>query len=97
MNLRARQRRELADRVPIPCRSARAEFSFDQRSGELRAADPVRIDKNMGVKIWAVVVGVGKYTAMPSLQFTDDDAFRAAEELGINISTRFESSSIDEI
>ncbi len=39
-------------------------------------ADPVRIDKNQGVKIWAVVVGVGKYTAMPSLKFTDDDAFR---------------------
>jgi DNA-directed RNA polymerase subunit beta len=32
-----------------------------------------------------------------SLRDTDDDAFRAAEELGINISSRFESSSIDEI
>lgn len=32
-----------------------------------------------------------------SLKDTDDDAFRAAEELGINISSRFESSSIDEI
>ncbi|GAA1952777.1 DNA-directed RNA polymerase subunit beta [Microbacterium aquimaris] len=32
-----------------------------------------------------------------NLRDTDDDAFRAAEELGINISTRFESSSIDEI
>lgn len=39
-------------------------------------SDPVRVDKNQGVKIWAVVVGVGKYTAMPSLRFTDDDAFR---------------------
>jgi hypothetical protein len=38
--------------------------------------DPVRVEKNSGVKIWAVVVGVGKYTAMPSLKFTDDDAFR---------------------
>ena len=28
---------------------------------------------------------------------TDDEVFRAAEELGINISTRFESSSIDDI
>jgi DNA-directed RNA polymerase subunit beta len=27
----------------------------------------------------------------------DDEAFRAAEELGINISARFESSNIDEI
>ena len=32
-----------------------------------------------------------------SLKDTDDEVFRAAEELGINISTRFESSSVDEI
>ena len=32
-----------------------------------------------------------------SLRDTDDEAFRAAEELGINISARFESSNIDEI
>jgi len=32
-----------------------------------------------------------------SLRDTDDEAYRAAEELGINISTRFESSSVDEI
>ena len=32
-----------------------------------------------------------------SLKDNDDEAFRAAEELGINISSRFESSSIDEI
>jgi len=32
-----------------------------------------------------------------SLKDTDDEVFRAAEELGINISTRFESSSIDDI
>ena len=32
-----------------------------------------------------------------NLRDTDDAVFRAAEELGINISTRFESSSVDEI
>jgi DNA-directed RNA polymerase subunit beta len=32
-----------------------------------------------------------------SLRDTDEEVFRAAEELGINISTRFESSSIDDI
>ncbi|GGA73102.1 DNA-directed RNA polymerase subunit beta [Pseudoclavibacter endophyticus] len=32
-----------------------------------------------------------------SLRDTDDEAYRAAEELGINISSRFESSSVDEI
>ncbi|GAA4266383.1 DNA-directed RNA polymerase subunit beta [Frondihabitans peucedani] len=32
-----------------------------------------------------------------SLRDNDDEVFRAAEELGINISSRFESSSVDEI
>jgi DNA-directed RNA polymerase subunit beta len=32
-----------------------------------------------------------------SLEENDDDAYRAAEELGINISSRFESSSVEEI
>ncbi|MBI5160490.1 MAG: DNA-directed RNA polymerase subunit beta [Micrococcales bacterium] len=32
-----------------------------------------------------------------SLRDTDDEVYRAAEELGINISSRFESSSIDDI
>ena len=45
-------------------------------SDESVPSEPVRTDQNRGVKIWAVVVGVGKYTAMPSLKFTDDDAFR---------------------
>lgn len=38
--------------------------------------DPVRVEASKNVKIWAVVVGVGRYTAMPSLKFTDDDAYR---------------------
>lgn len=45
-------------------------------SDERVPSDPVRTDQSRGVKIWAVVVGVGKYTSMPSLKFTDDDAFR---------------------
>jgi len=32
-----------------------------------------------------------------SLKDSDDELYRAAEELGINISTRFETSSVDEI
>lgn len=39
-------------------------------------ADPIMADANKSVKIWAVIVGVGRYTSMPSLKFTDDDAFR---------------------
>jgi DNA-directed RNA polymerase subunit beta len=40
---------------------------------------------------------LGADGAAISLRDTDDEVFRAAEELGINISTRFESSSIDDI
>jgi hypothetical protein len=45
-------------------------------SSESLPSDPVRTESSKNVKIWAVVVGVGRYTAMPSLKFTDDDAYR---------------------
>jgi hypothetical protein len=45
-------------------------------------ADPVRMEASQSVRIWAVVVGVGRYTAMPSLKFTDDDAYRFYSFLG---------------
>jgi hypothetical protein len=45
-------------------------------SNESLPSDPVRTDASKNVKIWALVVGVGRYTAMPSLKFTDDDAYR---------------------
>lgn len=35
---------------------------------------PVQVQNSKNVKIWAVVVGVGRYTTMPALRFTDDDA-----------------------
>lgn len=36
----------------------------------------VRIVRDPAVKIWSVVVGVGRYTQMPALNYTDDDAYR---------------------
>lgn len=45
-------------------------------SDEGLPTDPVRTENSRNVKIWAVIVGVGRYTAMPSLKFTDDDAYR---------------------
>ncbi len=45
-------------------------------SRETVPTDPVRLDPSKTVKIWAVIVGVGRYTSMPSLKFTDDDAYR---------------------
>ena len=45
-------------------------------SNEEVPTDPIRVEPSKNVKIWAVIVGVGRYTAMPSLKFTDDDAYR---------------------
>jgi hypothetical protein len=45
-------------------------------SNESIPTTPIRTENSRNVKIWAVVVGVGRYTAMPSLKFTDDDAYR---------------------
>ena len=44
-------------------------------SDEIVPSDPVHIQASKDVKIYAVIVGVGKYTSMPSLKFTDDDAY----------------------
>ncbi len=35
----------------------------------------VEVDENNEVKIWSVIVGVSRYTHMPSLKYTDDDAY----------------------
>src|SRR5690606_16142596 len=32
-------------------------------------------DQDDEVKVWAVVVGIGRYTSMPVLKYTDDDAY----------------------
>ena len=37
---------------------------------------PVDVDRSSEVKIWAVVVGVGRYTSMPVLKYSDDDAYQ---------------------
>ncbi len=36
----------------------------------------VKVDNSSEVKVWAVVVGVAGYTHMPSLKYTDDDAYQ---------------------
>ncbi len=45
-------------------------------SDEVMPSDPVKFEPSTEVKIWALAVGVGRYTSMPNLKFTDDDAFR---------------------
>lgn len=35
----------------------------------------IETDENKEVKVWALVVGVGRYAHMPTLKYTDDDAY----------------------
>lgn len=38
--------------------------------------EEVIVDKDKDVKIWAVIVGVARYSHMPVLKYTDDDAYQ---------------------
>ncbi|WP_020534593.1 caspase family protein [Lewinella cohaerens] len=40
------------------------------------APSTVRVERSDEVKIWAVVVGAARYTHMPVLRYTDDDAYQ---------------------
>ncbi|MFT5167964.1 MAG: hypothetical protein ACI8P3_003203 [Saprospiraceae bacterium] len=42
---------------------------------ELLAQKHITVDQDKEIKIWAVVVGVARYTHMPVLKYTDDDAY----------------------
>ena len=37
---------------------------------------PVDVERDNEVKIWSVVVGVGRYSSMPVLKYSDDDAYQ---------------------
>jgi len=37
---------------------------------------PVEMDQDEEVKIWAVIVGAARYSHMPTLRYTDDDAYQ---------------------
>lgn len=43
------------------------EFVFDTS---------IHVDSNPEVKIWAVIVGIARYEHMPSLKYSDDDAYK---------------------
>ncbi len=58
-----------------------AIWDYGKAVGELPSNDkninvPVEVDYNPAVKIWAVVVGVGRYQTMPTLKYSDDDAYQ---------------------
>ena len=57
-------------------------WNYGKVVGELSDGDKnmeklaVEADVDKQVKIWAVVVGVGRYSHMPALKYTDDDAYQ---------------------
>lgn len=59
-----------------------AVWDHGQPVGELKAKESLELvqdiytEKDDEIKVWAVVVGVSRYTHMPVLKYSDDDAYR---------------------
>lgn len=57
-----------------------AVWDYGKPVGELNGNENIvdefiKVDQDDEVKVWAVVVGIGRYTSMPVLKYTDDDAY----------------------
>ncbi len=58
-----------------------ANWVHGKAISQLPPSDPpfsknlVSVDHNNAVKVWALVVGIARYNHMPSLRYTDDDAY----------------------
>ncbi len=62
-------------------RTLAAEWNYGRPVRALDSDEGIRdehieVDKNSKVKVWAVIVGVGRYQHMQTLKYTDDDAYR---------------------
>ena len=58
-----------------------ALWEYGRPVGEIPAnsklnESPVEVVRSSEVKIWAVVIGVGRYSTMPVLKYSDDDAYQ---------------------
>lgn len=49
---------------------------LDADEGMPEDDEPVNVEASKKVRVWAVIVGVGRYNHMPTLKFTDDDAYQ---------------------
>lgn len=47
---------------------------FERRNTDIQKE--ITVDRNLEVKIWAIIVGAARYTHMPALRYTDDDAYQ---------------------
>ena len=62
-------------------RTLAAIWEYGRPVGEITSGSKVNeatveVDRSPEVKIWAVVVGVGRYKTMPVLKYSDDDAYQ---------------------
>jgi hypothetical protein len=62
-------------------RTIAAEWSYGSPtrvldSDEGIVDEHIEVDKSSEVKVWAVIIGVGRYQHMQTLKYTDDDAYR---------------------
>ncbi len=48
----------------------------NQKIEQAPIRNEIEVDKDDEVKIWAVIVGVSSYAHLPSLKYTDDDAYQ---------------------
>jgi hypothetical protein len=60
----------------IDDRLAKEVFSSDGATGDAEMFPFPEIDRSPETKVWAVVVGIASYDHMPSLRYTDDDAYK---------------------
>ena len=47
---------------------------FERRNANRQ--QEITVDRNLEIKIWAVIIGAARYTHMPALRYTDDDAYQ---------------------
>jgi hypothetical protein len=47
---------------------------FERRNNDIQKE--IAVDRNLEVKIWAIIIGAARYTHMPALRYTDDDAYQ---------------------
>ncbi len=56
--------------------NGKAIVEIEPKNEVIPITDTIVVDHSDAVKVWAVIVGVGRYKYMPSLKYSDDDAYR---------------------
>lgn len=73
---------QITDDIWVNGKATTEYYTYNRQQSEINTnnetafAPEIVTNTRNDVKIWAVVVGVGSYEHMPSLRFTDDDAYQ---------------------